>query len=132
MPNMIASALAEEMFFLQMEEDATFITSTLEVIQSLELKYSTLPVITELDKMDEDQPSKLDIMDQSSPNLDMVMLDQDLNNNLPGQSHSTTPGPPAMRERGSWWPAGWYPDDWFSSYLLNRCPHQEQEGQAGG
>ena len=67
MPNMIASALAEEMFFLQMEEDATFITSTLEVIQSLELKYSTLPVITELDKMDEDQPSKLDIMDQSSP-----------------------------------------------------------------
>ena len=115
MPNMIASALAEEMFFLQMEEDATFITSTLEVIQSLELKYSTLPVITELDKMDEDQPSKLDIMDQSSPNLDMVMLDQDLNNNLPGQSHSTTPGPPAMRERGSWWPAGWYPDNWFSS-----------------
>ena len=85
MPNMIASALAEEMFFLQMEEDATFITSMLEVIQSLELKYSTLPVITELDKMDEDQPSKLDIMDQSSPNLDMVMLDQDLNNNLPGQ-----------------------------------------------
>ena len=43
------------------------------------------------------------------------MLDQDLNNNLPGQSHSTTPGPPAMRERGSWWPAGWYPDNWFSS-----------------
>jgi len=29
---MVASALAEEMFFLQMEEDATFITSTLEVI----------------------------------------------------------------------------------------------------
>ena len=90
------------------------------IIHSLELKYSTLPVITELDKMDEDQPSKLDIMDQSSPNLDMVMLDQDLNNNLPGQSHSTTPGPPAtlcppgppaMRERGSWWPAGWYPDN---------------------
>ena len=38
----------------------------------------------------------------------------------------------AMKEQGSWWPAGWYPDDWFSSYLLNRCPHQEQEGQAGG
>ena len=37
------------------------------IIHSLELKYSTLPVITELDKMDEDQPSKLDIMDQSSP-----------------------------------------------------------------
>ena len=45
--------------------------------------------------MDEDQPSKLDIMDQSSPNLDMVMLDPDLNSNLPGQSPSTTPGPPA-------------------------------------
>ena len=54
MPIMIASALAEEMFFLQMEDDATFITSTLEVIHSLELNYSTLPVITELDKMDED------------------------------------------------------------------------------
>jgi len=42
-------------------------------MHSLELKYSTLPVITELDKMDEDQPSKLDIMDQSSTNLDMVI-----------------------------------------------------------
>ena len=32
---MIASDLAEEMFFLQMEENATFITSTLEVITQL-------------------------------------------------------------------------------------------------
>ena len=83
--------------------------------EDVSVQHVAFPVITELDKMDEDQ---------SSPNLDMVMLDQDLNNNLPGQSHSTTPGPPAtlcppgppaMRERGSWWPAGWYPDNWFSS-----------------
>jgi len=107
----VASALAEEMFFLQLEEDAAFISTMLETIDSLQLKYSTLPVISGLDRMDQSS-NEVYMRDQSTHiTLDKlvtitdVQSSLDTNNNLLVQSH-LTPGPPAMKQRGSWWPAG--------------------------
>ena len=48
----VVSALAEEAFFLQLEDTASFITSTLELLDTLELKYARPPSVSELDMMD--------------------------------------------------------------------------------
>jgi len=120
----VVSALAEEVYFIQLEENADFISAMLETIDILQLKYSTLPVITVLDMMDKSCP-ELDKGNQSSHQLDMMdqlfkevdardqstPITQDTNNNLMVHSHLTPhpecpPGPPAMKHRGSWWPAG--------------------------
>ena len=63
---MVASTLAEERFYLQLEEVAAFITYRMEVIDSLEFKYSAIPPITELDLMDKTIPLMLEMMDNSS------------------------------------------------------------------
>jgi hypothetical protein len=46
-------AVAEAAFFLRLEEDAIFITTMLEVIEEMELRYATLPTIPDLDLMDQ-------------------------------------------------------------------------------
>merc|ERR1719186_195582 len=124
----VVSALAEEAFFLQLEDTASFITSTIGVLDSLELKYAKLPSVPELDIMDQTCPK---LLDQPTFKLDKLVspiaqsklvtstkvpASLDPNNNLLVLLHPTPrclPGPPLMKQRGSWSPVK--SDTWWTS-----------------
>ena len=99
-----------------MEDTASFITSTIGVLDSLELKYAKLPSVPELDMMDQTCSKLLEqptfVLDKLVPPIAQSKLvtitkapaNLDSNNNLLGQPHPTqvSAGPPPKKPR-SWW-----------------------------